>query len=265
MLKRRLSANFLAIAALCLSFPFNAGATVTASSSSAYGEFVDLTITPFHGVAATIASGPLPAVSGSAPAPYHLTDSALSTNVAPFLSTGLLTVNANSDVDSLSGNRNAGADATVNGLSVLLSSLGIDLKATTVQSTATVSGDFGTFNAIGTTTLEGLTIGGVASLFVTPAPNTILLGLPGLTITLNEQTTSGSLPGSFGIGVNAIHVDFNNFLAPDLSLVNGDIFIAHSQASMMGVVPEPETYAMLLAGLGVMGAIVRRRKMKNNV
>ncbi|MBK7006138.1 MAG: FxDxF family PEP-CTERM protein [Burkholderiales bacterium] len=25
-------------------------------------------------------------------------------------------------------------------------------------------------------------------------------------------------------------------------------------------VPEPETYAMLLAGLGVMGAIARRRK-----
>jgi len=30
-------------------------------------------------------------------------------------------------------------------------------------------------------------------------------------------------------------------------------------------VPEPETYAMLLAGLGVMGAIARRRKQKNLV
>ena len=27
-----------------------------------------------------------------------------------------------------------------------------------------------------------------------------------------------------------------------------------------GVVPEPETYTMLLAGLGLMGAIIRRRK-----
>jgi hypothetical protein len=28
------------------------------------------------------------------------------------------------------------------------------------------------------------------------------------------------------------------------------------------VVPEPETYAMMLAGLGLMGAITRRRKAK---
>ncbi len=27
-------------------------------------------------------------------------------------------------------------------------------------------------------------------------------------------------------------------------------------------VPEPETYAMLLAGLGVMGAVARRRKAR---
>ena len=114
MLTRRLSVGLLATTALCLSLSFNAGATVTASSSSAYGELVDLTITPFQGVAATTSSGPLPAVSGNAPAPYHLTDSALSVSVAPFLSTGLLTVNASSDVDSLPGNRNANADATVN-------------------------------------------------------------------------------------------------------------------------------------------------------
>lgn len=264
MLKRHLSVSFLATTALCLSLSFNAGATVTAGASSAYGEFVDLTVTPNLGVATTVTSGPLPAVSGSAPAPYNLTNSALSASAPPYLSTGLLTVNASSDVDSLPGNRNANADATVHNLSVLLSSFGVDLTATTAQSTAAVSGDFGTFSGVGTTTLEGLTLNGVASAFVTPAPNTILLGLPGLTITLNEQTTSGSLPGSFGMGVNAIHVGFKNFLAPNLSLVNGDVIISHSQASMIGVVPEPESYAMLLAGLGLMGAVVRRRSMKRN-
>jgi len=33
--------------------------------------------------------------------------------------------------------------------------------------------------------------------------------------------------------------------------------------SVIGVVPvpEPETYAMLLAGLGLMGAVARRRKL----
>lgn len=34
------------------------------------------------------------------------------------------------------------------------------------------------------------------------------------------------------------------------------------QLYMVSAVPEPETYAMLLAGLGLMGAIVRRRKSK---
>lgn len=262
MLRRHSLGSFLGTAALCLSFSFNAGATVVNGTSSAYGEFVDLTITPSVGTAARITSGPFPAVSGSAPAPYELTDSALSASAQPFLSTGVLTVNASSNVDSSSGFRNAGADATVNDLSLLLNSFGIDLQATTVQSTAAVTGEFGTFSAVGTTTFEDLMLNGVASLFVTPMPNTILLALPGLTITLNKQITSGNLPGSFGIGVSAIHADFNNFLAPDLSLVNGDIIISHSQASMMGVVPEPETYTMLLAGIGLMAAIVRRRSMK---
>ncbi|MBK9347843.1 MAG: PEP-CTERM sorting domain-containing protein [Burkholderiales bacterium] len=31
---------------------------------------------------------------------------------------------------------------------------------------------------------------------------------------------------------------------------------------LLAPVPEPETYAMLLAGLGVMGAVARRRKAK---
>jgi hypothetical protein len=32
-----------------------------------------------------------------------------------------------------------------------------------------------------------------------------------------------------------------------------------------GVVPEPETYAMLLAGLGLMGTIVHRRKSRQTL
>lgn len=34
--------------------------------------------------------------------------------------------------------------------------------------------------------------------------------------------------------------------------------------AIAGVVPEPETYAMLLAGLGLMGAVVRRRSRKTS-
>lgn len=268
MLKNALS-SILAVAALGLGFSFNAGATVTAGESSAYGEFVDLIVTPHLGVAASVTSGPVPTVSGTAPAPYDLTNSALSASVPPFLSTGLLTVNASSDVDSLSGSRNTSADATVNDLSVdlsvLLSSLGIGLTATSVQSTAAVSGDFGAFSGVGTTTFEGLTLNGVASILSTPAPNTVLLDLPGLTVTLNEQIINDNLPGSYGMEVNAVHVSFDDFLAPNLSLVSGDVILSHSQAMMMGVVPEPESFAMLLAGLGLMGAVIRRRSTNRSI
>ncbi|WP_245727453.1 PEP-CTERM sorting domain-containing protein [Nitrosovibrio tenuis] len=42
----------------------------------------------------------------------------------------------------------------------------------------------------------------------------------------------------------------------DLSSVFG---LAPGSITVMSAVPEPETYAMLLAGLGLMGAVVRRR------
>jgi PEP-CTERM motif len=38
---------------------------------------------------------------------------------------------------------------------------------------------------------------------------------------------------------------------------------AQDQLYMVSAVPEPETYAMMLAGLGLMGTIARRRKNKN--
>jgi hypothetical protein len=34
----------------------------------------------------------------------------------------------------------------------------------------------------------------------------------------------------------------------------------HGQVAAVGSIPEPETYAMLLAGLGLLGFIARRRK-----
>jgi hypothetical protein len=43
---------------------------------------------------------------------------------------------------------------------------------------------------------------------------------------------------------------------------NNYTIYAQDQLVMLAPVPEPETYAMLLAGLGVMGAVVRRRKQK---
>jgi len=43
-------------------------------------------------------------------------------------------------------------------------------------------------------------------------------------------------------------------------LSNTNAFETDNHAFLAAPVPEPETYAMMLAGLGLMGAIVRRRK-----
>jgi hypothetical protein len=39
-----------------------------------------------------------------------------------------------------------------------------------------------------------------------------------------------------------------------------DVFYNVNLSPVVAAVPEPESYAMLLAGLGLVGAIVRRRK-----
>jgi hypothetical protein len=40
-------------------------------------------------------------------------------------------------------------------------------------------------------------------------------------------------------------------------------YVSGSDLTFVAAVPEPETYAMLLTGLGLMGAVVRRRKQKS--
>jgi hypothetical protein len=47
--------------------------------------------------------------------------------------------------------------------------------------------------------------------------------------------------------------------APDAAYIFRDIT---TTASLIPAVPEPETYAMLLAGLGLIGAVVKRRRSK---
>lgn len=47
-----------------------------------------------------------------------------------------------------------------------------------------------------------------------------------------------------------------------LQLVDSGSHLSVDNLTLTAAVPEPETYALLLAGLGCMGAIVRRRKAK---
>lgn len=62
---------------------------------------------------------------------------------------------------------------------------------------------------------------------------------------------------TFGLNFNARYVQFG------LNSNYGDSYTGLSEVKFTAAVPEPETYAMLLAGLGLMGAVARRRKQKS--
>lgn len=64
---------------------------------------------------------------------------------------------------------------------------------------------------------------------------------PGLTSSFDGVSSTGS--DNFMLSFNTVH--------------SGDVYLFN-----LAPVPEPETYAMLLAGLGLMGAVARRRKQK---
>lgn len=84
---------------------------------------------------------------------------------------------------------------------------------------------------------------------------------------------TGTVPGSDGMADGKVSHTFMNLAPGDYSVfVGGSDYLAQdiSNPDLMtkygvtgtlaaGVVPEPETYAMLLAGLGLMGSVIRRR------
>jgi hypothetical protein len=85
--------------------------------------------------------------------------------------------------------------------------------------------------------------------------------------------------GSDGIVDGKVSHTFTDLAAGDYSVfMGGSDYMAQSMSNpnllskygvtgalTTGVVPEPETYAMLLAGLGMMGAVIRRRKVPTGI
>jgi hypothetical protein len=87
----------------------------------------------------------------------------------------------------------------------------------------------------------------------------------GLDIDLIQSVATGSVTGSILGGptslANAsfsVYFNDNSWGTAKLSQLNW----SENQTLTITAVPEPETYAMLLAGLGFVGAIARRRKQK---
>jgi hypothetical protein len=88
---------------------------------------------------------------------------------------------------------------------------------------------------------------------------------------ITHETTSGpyslndgSFKGSFQTGsittqANTWLTAVNNFSGPDLFKAQKYVSAGYQDQLVITAVPEPESYAMLLAGLGLMGTIARRR------
>lgn len=254
----------------------SAQADVTFGGASAFGVDANVGLSATVGgvgVNATLSAGPFPTASGAAPPAFNNTNSAASASasasigglgVVGSLSTSILNVNAQSNVDGTAGAKTTSASATVNDLAVSLSTGNplfpslLNLGATIVQSTAQVSGNFGALTPTGTTTILGAGVGGSASLSVlgvditalvfgagsvNPAPNTTVtindftLGGPGvltgsITVVLNEQIVTGNGSSTSGITVNAIDITFNNFSSAVFGPItlSGNILVSQSQA-----------------------------------
>ncbi|QCZ92516.1 PEP-CTERM sorting domain-containing protein [Salinimonas iocasae] len=203
----------------------------------------------------------------------------------------LLSTSASSNVDGNACTRIASASTTTNDLDLdvlntnflsLVTETAVNVSSSTIYSEASVSGDYGSLNAMGTSYVEDLSINlfglgelDLASLglqvdadcLIQTSPNFEVLnvsGIAGLNLILNEQY--GECTDMFcSMGVNALRLSFN---AVDLTglglnignldgLLNGDIVIGHSYAELtaqINEVPAPATlgiFSLVMLALGL--------------
>ena len=95
-----------------------------------------------------------------------------------------------------------------------------------------------------------------ASIPASPAPNTVLWNAGGILVVLNEQLLSGDGTSGLALAVNALRIEFTNAVL-GLGLLNGQIVIAHSEASLAAV-PEPSAALLALAAAGLLAGLGRR-------
>lgn len=250
--------------------PATEAAVITATSDG-YGLNVDLqALSLVHLVA-----GPLPdGVAGTAPAPYNLSDTAADVNVTasvPLVASGSVTADlvsgsAVSDVDGLLGVRTTSASGSIAGAGIQLATLPalgsglvlVGLGDGTLESSASITGDYGSLIATGSTNIQSLTltIAGVpvdlsAYVGTSIAPNTsvdlFVLGIANASLILNEQIIA---PDHSSIEVNAFHLSLDI-----LGAVTGSIILGHSHASVVAI-PEPVSLGLL----GAAGMLMLRRR-----
>lgn len=246
----------------CLAVVLGAGlsnADVIDASSSGYGISAELSL-----LILGLDVHPQAFVGGAAPGPYaqstSVVNASFSTAALASLQAGVLSGAASSDVDGGAGSRGAVGHGEVVGLNVgvVLGTI-LSLSAAVIESDASITGDYGALNGIGSSVLTDVNLsvlGASIAVDASAAPNTVIFDTLGIRVVLNEQIHSGNGIDHRSVEVNAIRITFDDVVA-GLGLLNGDIRIAHAAAEMGAIVPAPSAAAM--AAIGGLLATRRRR------
>jgi hypothetical protein len=117
------------------------------------------------------------------------------------------------------------------------------------------------FSSMGATTLNVFQTGAAFGMFTTGTESSDYadrtpLGVIGFNFVPNAHSKINPGTTSF---TQIIRTNARQYTAGNFGLLDG---IGSNAAGFATAVPEPESYAMLLAGLGMVGTIIRRRKAK---
>ena len=233
------------VIALGLLTAVSAHADVTDGDASAYALQANLFGSPLI--------GPIP--TSSATGNQSNSSSVISLDT-PFLDTGILNSSASSNVDGSPDSKTAESSSSIAYLD--LDILWNGLSADVISSSSSVTGDYGSFNAVGSSSIIGLTgyglFSGLNGVSITGAPNQTLLSLAGIEVIANRQTSTCSASDCF-MTTDALYIDV---------LGKTTLTLASSYAHLAGTapIPEPETYAMMLVGLAGMAG---SKRMRNKV
>lgn len=245
---------------------------------------------------------PIASDSHSGIAPFSGITSALDANanigalgINALATQGVFGTNQQSTVDGGAGSRLVSSVTTVTGtggnpFSVqvadlpLLSPL-ISISATVIQTTATLSGDYGSLTASGSTTLAnlGISINGGATLSLADLvsglglidgtdinlatglilrPNVTILGvnlgnLAGVDLVLNKQVEVINGQGERSLEVTALALTLDGVTIGAFNGLDVDLGVAPSSVQLSAV---PEPTSLLLGGFSLLGLAIRRRR-----
>ena len=230
--------------------------------------------------------GPVAAISGRTSPGYNLNGGAasLATDVGLGNVSGIaatLRLNSGSIATTASANGTTPADTTSGSATASLNNLAISLFTSNggpptnvfALTASQVQSQTGASKVGQVTTLSGQSIFSMLDLAINGssvfslgnnaqvAPNFIAYNQNGLKVTLNQQFAS-SYDNTRVLITNAIGINFSNYLL-DGRRLSGSVTIGQSLAEFISAdpVPEPATWAQLLAGFTIAGLAARRRRM----